>query len=132
MGFFQGIGMIPGISRSGSTIFGGVITGIDKKKAAAFSFMMSVPAILGSLVMEGMDALKNGDFANLDILPVAVGVLVAAVSGLFALRFMLKIISTVPLSRFAIYLAVIGILFLAFQLAGYSLLPAFSPAISAG
>ena len=132
MGIFQGIGMIPGISRSGSTILGGVASGIDKKKAAAFSFMMSVPAILGSLLMEGKDALENGDFAHLEVVPVAVGIIVAAISGFLALRFMLKIISTAPLSRFAIYLAIIGILYLVFQLAGYSLLPVFAPPAAAG
>ena len=51
MGTFQGVGMIPGISRSGSTILGGVSTGLDKNTAARFSFMMSAPAIVGSLLM---------------------------------------------------------------------------------
>ena len=132
MGIFQGIGLIPGVSRSGSTILGGVLSGLDKKKAASFSFMMSAPAILGSLLMEGKDALESGDFAYLEMAPAAVGILVAAVSGFFALRFMLRIISTVPLCRFAVYLAVIGILFLVFQLAGSSFLPAFSLPAAAG
>ena len=125
MGVFQGIGLIPGVSRSGSTILGGVLSGLDKKKAASFSFMMSAPAILGSLIMEGKDALEEGLFASLQIVPVLVGILVAAVSGYLALRFMLKIISTVPLSRFAIYLALIGIAFLICQLAGANILPPF-------
>ena len=94
--------------------------------------MMSAPAILGSLVMEGKDALDEGLFNHVDILPVAVGILAAAVSGYFALRFMLKIISTVPLCRFAVYLAVIGIIYLVFQLAGSALFPAFSPVAAAG
>lgn len=125
MGIFQGIGLIPGVSRSGSTILGGVLSGLDKKKAASFSFMMSAPAILGSLIMEGKDALEEGLFSSLQIVPVLVGILVAAVSGYLALRFMLKIISTVPLSRFAIYLALIGIAFLICQLAGANIFPPF-------
>ena len=128
MGLFQGIGMIPGVSRSGSTIFGGVLSGLDKKKAASFSFMMSAPAILGSLIMEGKDALDEGYFKHLEPLPTLVGILVAAVAGYFALRFMLKIIAKVPMSVFAVYLAVIGIIFLVMQLSGSSLLPAFSAA----
>ncbi len=128
MGFFQGIGLIPGVSRSGSTILGGVLSGLDKKKAASFSFMMSAPAILGSLIMEGKDALESGELKNIEILPVAVGILVAAVSGFLALRFMLRIISTVPLARFALYLALLGVVFLVLQLAGVSFLPAFAPA----
>ena len=116
MGCFQGIGLIPGVSRSGSTIFGGVLSGLNKKKAAA---------ILGSLIMEGKDALDEHLFSSMQLFPTVVGVLVAAVTGYFALRFMLKIISTVPLSRFAVYLAVIGIVFLIMQLAGANILPPF-------
>ena len=127
MGLFQGAGLLPGVSRSGSTIFGGVLSGLDRKKAASFSFMMSAPAILGSLIMEGKDALEAGDFKYFEPVPTVVGILIAAVVGYFALRFMLKIIARVPLSVFAVYLAVIGIIFLALQLSGSSLLPAFSP-----
>ena len=81
--------------------------------------------LLGSLIMEGKDALEEGLFSSLQIVPVLVGILVAAVSGYLALRFMLKIISTVPLSRFAIYLALIGIAFLICQLAGANIFPPF-------
>ena len=126
MGIFQGIGLIPGVSRSGSTILGGVISGLDKKKAASFSFMMSAPAILGSLLMEGKDAIEAGYFSSVEIIPVIVGILVAAASGFFALNFMLKLISRVPLCRFAVYLAIVGILFLIFQLAGSLLVPPFA------
>ena len=127
MGIFQGIGLLPGVSRSGSTIFGGVLSGLDRKKAASFSFMMSAPAILGSLVMEGKEALEAGDFRYIAPLPTAVGIIIAAVTGFFALRFMLKIIEKVPMSVFAVYLAIVGIVFLALQLSGSSLVPAFMP-----
>lgn len=132
MGIFQGAGLLPGISRSGSTIFGGVLSGLDKKRAASFSFMMSAPAILGSLIMEGKDALEAGDFSFIQPVPAIVGVLVAAVCGYFALRFMLRIVSTVPFSAFALYVALIGIIYLALQLSGSSLLPAFAVPASAG
>ncbi len=132
MGFFQGIGMIPGVSRSGSTIFGGVLSGLSKKTAARFSFMMSATAILGSLLMEGKDALESGEFNNIEFLPVVVGIAVAALTGFLALRFMLRIISTVPLSRFAVYLAVIGVIYLVLQLAGYSILPSFTQTVAMG
>ena len=132
MGFFQGIGMIPGVSRSGSTILGGVSSGLSKKTAARFSFMMSAPAILGSLLMEGKDALDSGEFANIELIPLIAGIAVAAVTGFLALRFMLRIISTVPLSRFAVYLAVIGVIYLVLQLAGYSALPPFSQTVAMG
>ncbi len=129
MGFFQGIGMIPGISRSGSTIFGGVLSGMNKQNAAKFSFMMSVPAIVGSMLMEGKDALEQGYLSQIDPLPAAVGILVAAVFGYLAIRLMLRLISRVPLVWFALYLALIGILYLVLQLGGVSFLPAFTVAV---
>ena len=115
MGCLQGIGMIPGVSRSGSTIFGGVASGLNRQTAARFSFMMSAPAILGSFLMEGKDALEQGYFKEIELIPTAAGVLAAAVIGYLSIRFMLRMISNVSLSWFALYLAVIGILFLALQ-----------------
>ena len=130
MGLFQGIGMIPGISRSGSTITGGVLTGLRKDTAARFSFIMSAPAILGSLIMEGKDALEEGYLNEIEVIPTLVGVVVAGIAGFIAIRFMLKIISTVPMGYFALYLAVIGVAYLLMQFAGSDLLPSF--AIPAG
>ena len=126
MGIFQGIGMIPGISRSGSTILGGVSTGLNKTNAAKFSFMMSAPAILGSLLMEGKDAVTEGYISEISLLPAVVGIVVAAVVGWLSIRFMLKVIAKVPLAWFALYLAVIGVVFLVLQLTGSSAVPAFS------
>jgi len=129
MGFFQGIGLIPGVSRSGSTILGGVSSGLNKETAARFSFMMSAPAIVGSLLMEGKDAIELGYYREISILPTIVGVLIAALVGFLAIRFMLRIISKIPLAWFSIYLAVIGIVYLLLQLSGSSLVPAFMPAV---
>ena len=102
------------------------MTGLDKNTAARFSFMMSAPAIVGSLLMEGKDALEAGYLSEIELIPSLVGVLVAAVVGYAAIRFMLRIITKIPLSWFALYLAVIGIVFLFLQLSGNSLVPAFS------
>ena len=130
MGCFQGIGMIPGVSRSGSTILGGVSAGLNKARAARFSFLMSAPAILGSFLMEGKDALEEGYLDQIEAGPALVGVAVAAVTGFLAIRFMLRIISRISLSWFSLYVACIGILFLLLQLAGSSLVPAFEiPAV---
>jgi undecaprenyl-diphosphatase len=118
--------MIPGVSRSGSTILGGVSAGLNKTQAARFSFLMSAPAILGSLLMEGKDALESGTFKDIELFPSLVGIAVAAVTGFLAIRFMLKIISRISLSWFSLYLALLGILFLVLQLAGSSLVPPFA------
>lgn len=126
MGIFQGVGLLPGVSRSGSTIFGGVASGLGKDKAARFSFMMSAPAILGSLLMEGKEAVEEGYIRDIDLFPSIVGIAVAAVTGFAALRFMLKMISKVPLSWFALYVAVLGIAWLLLQLAASPLVPAFA------
>ena len=126
MGVFQGAGLLPGVSRSGSTIFGGVASGLGKDKAARFSFMMSAPAILGSLLMEGKEAVEEGYIRDIDLFPSIVGIAVAAVTGFAALRFMLKMISKVPLSWFALYVAVLGIAWLLLQLAASPLVPAFA------
>ena len=130
MGLFQGVGMTPGISRSGSTILGGVSTGLNRASAAKFSFMMSAPAILGSLRMEGKDARDDGYISEIALLPSLVGIIVAAVVGYLAIRFMLKIIARVPMAWFALYLAVIGLAYLVLQFTGSSVVPPF--AIPAG
>ena len=131
MGFFQGIGMIPGISRSGSTITGGVLSGARKETAAKFSFMMSAPAILGSFLMEGKDALEAGYLSEIDLFPALMGILVACLSGFLAIRFMLKIISAAPLGFFSLYLALIGVAYLLLQLMGVSGIPSFQPPVPA-
>ena len=125
MGVMQGLGLLPGVSRSGSTISGGLLSGLDRKAAAKFSFMMSAPAVLGSLLVEGKHALDDGLFAHLALAPTVVGVLVAAVTGYLAIRWMLKIIARVPLTWFALYMAVIGLIYLVLQLTGSPLVPAF-------
>ena len=93
MGFMQGCGLLPGISRSGSTIFGGVASGLSRKAAASFSFMMSAPAIAASLLVEGKHALDDGLFSEIALVPTICGVIVAGVVGYLAIRFMLRIIT---------------------------------------
>ncbi len=110
MGVLQAIGILPGISRSGSTIFGGVASGLDRKTAAKFSFMMSMPAILGSFLSEGYDAYKAGAFTqNENLMAFLIGMVFAGVSGYLAIRFFLKIITKVSLHWFALYVVLLGI-----------------------
>ncbi len=123
MGCMQAVALLPGVSRSGSTILGGVASGLTRQAAAKFAFMMSAPAILGSLLIKGKEALDNGYFQNLDAVPVAVGMVVAAVSGYLAIRFMLRIITKISLKWFALYAALVGIVVLVLQLT----MPGFLP-----
>ena len=107
IGTVQGIAICPGISRSGSTLFGSLICNLDRKFAVKFVFLISIPSILGSAVMEAPDAIEAGmDMAQLG--PVIVGMAVAAISGLIAIKTMIKIVSDKKLSYFSYYVWVLG------------------------
>ena len=120
MGCMQGIALLPGVSRSGSTLAGGLLSGVERKGAAKFSFMMSAPAIVAALLLEGYDFIDSGAMAALDvgsmIVPTLIGMLVAGLVGYAAIRFMLKLIANVSLNWFALYVAVLGLAFLVLQL----------------
>lgn len=108
IGVAQAIAMLPGISRSGATISTSVLLGIDKGKAARFSFLMVVPLIIGSIVKN----LKDGDitFESTQILSLSVGFIAAFISGLLACTWMIKLVKKSKLSYFAIYCFVVGVL----------------------
>ncbi len=108
VGCFQALGTLPGISRSGSTIVGGLFCGLDKKTAVRFSFLMSIPAILGALVLDIKD-IFTAPSQTLSFLPVAVGMITAAVSGYFAIKFLLRLVEKSKLSYFSIYCTIAGI-----------------------
>ena len=130
MGVMQAIALLPGVSRSGSTLMGGVSSGLNRRSAAKFAFMMSAPAILGSLVFEGKDAIELGYLNDLALIPTIAGVIVSAVSGYLAIRFMLRLINKVSLNWFALYVALLGLIILVLQLAGVPGLPPFTlPAV---
>ena len=119
MGCMQGIALLPGVSRSGSTLAGGLLSGLDRKSGAKFAFMMSAPAIAGALLLEGKDAIENGWIGDLAVVPTIVGVIVAGVTGYIAIRFMLRLMTRVSLNWFALYVAILGVVFLALQLFGF-------------
>ena len=120
MGCFQALAMIPGVSRSGSTTLGGTATGLTKRSAIKFSFLMSAPAVVGSLLLEGKDAYELGAFGFLteNIVPIAIGVILAAIVGYLTARTMLKIINRVSFGWFALYVFLIGAVVIALQLTG--------------
>ncbi len=131
MGVMQGIALLPGVSRSGSTMAGGLFSGLDRKQAAKFAFMMGAPAIAGAMLLEGYDAYKEGWFSDLAIVPTLVGMAVAAGVGYLSIRFMLKLITKVSLNWFALYVAILGVLFLILQLIGLPGVTPFAPPQSA-
>ena len=132
MGCFQAVAMIPGVSRSGSTTLGGTASGLTKRDAIKFSFLMSAPAVVGSLILEGKDAYELGAFGFLteNLIPIIVGVVLAAVVGFFTARTMLKIISKVSFGWFALYVFLIGAAVIALQVTGTAGFPPVSTPFS--
>lgn len=108
VGAMQSIGILPGVSRSGSTIAGARLFGLEKEAAAEYSFLMSIPAILGGLVTEIPDLLDKG-IGHIDWLYTVIGMLVAAVCGYAAIKFMIKLITKKKLWGFAVYVALLGV-----------------------
>ena len=106
-GIMQGIAITPGISRSGSTLFGSLVTGLERKFAVKYAFLISIPSILGSFVLELPAAVKAGT-AGMPVGPVLVGVLVAAVSGFIAIKWMISVVSNKHLSGFSYYVWILG------------------------
>lgn len=118
VGVAQGLSILPGVSRSGFTLAGSLIRGLDREFALKFSFLMSIPAILGAAVKDGYDLLKLGSFAGIgvELWPLLAGMIAAAVSGYIAVKFMLKKVSKINLKTFSLYVFVIGALVLIDQL----------------
>lgn len=109
IGIAQAIAIIPGISRSGSTIFAGVKLGISKKEAAQFSFLLSVPAILGAGILQ----VKSYGFTNIGNPWVYIaGSIAAFVSGLWSIKLVLKSLSEKKFGVFGIYCIVLGVVVL--------------------
>ena len=107
VGIMQSLALFPGISRSGSTIVGSLITGLERKTAVNFAFLMSIPTVLGAFLLEVPDALKegfNGDFA----MQLGIGILLAAVSGFIAIKTMIRVVSNSKLFYFSIYTWIVG------------------------
>jgi len=107
IGIAQAIAILPGISRSGATISTSVLLGIDRTKAARFSFLMVVPLILGKM---GKDIL-GGEIAyeSSVLIPMGVGFIAALITGILACTWMIKLVKNSKLKYFAYYCFVVGI-----------------------
>ncbi len=107
VGLFQVIAVFPGASRSGSTISGGMLRGLDRPSAARFAFLMSVPVMLAAGLYEMLDVLQMPDLAT--FLPLlAVGFVSAAITGWFAIRWLIAFLGKRSLYGFAVYCALLG------------------------
>ena len=117
IGVAQACAVMPGLSRSGSTIATGLMLGNKKEKLAQFSFLMVIPPILGEALLDIMKAVKGEEvMGDIGLLPLCVGFLAAFLSGCFACKLMINIVKKGKLVYFGIYCAIVGALVLAYQL----------------
>jgi len=118
VGLFQAVAPVPGISRSGVTIFAGLLAGLNRQSAATFSFLIAIPAILGAATLETWSILKEGGASQSSWEVYAVGAVVAFAVGVIALKGLLKIITARKLHSFAWYCLAVGLLVIAASLWG--------------
>ena len=109
IGLAQACAVLPGLSRSGSTIATGLLLGNKKEKLAQFSFLMVIPPILGEALLDVLKAAKGEEaFGDISVLPLVVGFIAAFVSGCLACKWMINIVKKGKLIYFGIYCAIAG------------------------
>lgn len=115
IGFVQGAAILPGISRSGSTIVAGLFRGLDKSLATRFSFLIAIPATFGAALLGIIDVIK-ADTAIIIDFPLIVGVTLSAIVGIISIKFLVKILNKNKLHYFSYYLWVVGAITIISQL----------------
>lgn len=106
IGFFQALALVPGFSRSGFTLFGALVVGLKKKEAFKFSFLISIPVILGASILE----MKDIQALDVSVGKMMLGFILALMMGLFALVWLKKLLIHAKLWVFGIYCALLGTL----------------------
>ena len=109
IGLAQACAVLPGLSRSGSTIATGLLLGNKKEKLAQFSFLMVIPPILGEALLDVLKAAKGEEaFGDISVLPLVVGFIAAFVSGCLACKWLINLVKKGKLIYFGIYCAIAG------------------------
>ena len=108
MGCGQAVGVLPGISRSGTTLTFGTLGKVNNTDNANFTFLMSIPIILAAVFMELLKGITGDGFGEISTLPLLFGVLTAMVTGYIAVKFMLKIIKKANYKWFSLYLIILA------------------------
>lgn len=120
IGLFQVVAIVPGISRSGSTISSGLLRGLRREDAARFSFFIAIPAISGAVVLTSYKIYK-GQAGGTELSHLALGAAVSCIVGIFALLALIRVVTNRRLHWFAIYCAVAGGATLIWQAAKFAL-----------
>lgn len=118
VGLFQVLSIVPGTSRSGSTILGAILLGLDRPLAAEFSFFMAIPAMLGASGLKAVKYVAGGNlaFTGVEWMVLLVGTLVAFVVSLLTIRLLVKFVQRHDFKVFGVYRIVLGLLVLAYFL----------------
>lgn len=106
VGLFQVVALFPGVSRSGSTTAGGLLSGLEKQTAVTFAFILGIPAILGGSVLELGDALKSD--VELDWVSLGIGFVIAAFVGILSIKLVSWLVKKDRYKIFGVYTAVLG------------------------
>ncbi|MFC1599420.1 undecaprenyl-diphosphatase UppP [Patescibacteria group bacterium] len=107
IGCFQALALIPGVSRSGSTIAAGIFQGISREKAARFSFLMAMPVIFGAGMLTVVKELRGGEL-TIELMPMVVGFIASAAAGFASVYFLMKFLKNHTLKVFSVYLFIVG------------------------
>ncbi len=122
VGFAQALATVPGISRSGTTITAGLARGFDRGFAVRYSFLMSLPAIVGATLLEVVDVVKQPELLDLSMMPAyVVGMLVSGVVGYFAIGLINKLVTKGKFGVFSYYCWAAGAVFFILSLTGWTL-----------
>ena len=116
IGIFQGIALLPGVSRSGSTISSSLFTGFSKEFAVKFSFVLGIPAILGGCLVEMKDAFEAN--VTIEMVPMVVGFVVSAVVGYLSIKMINWLVKTDKYRIFAYYTLAVGVMSIAIGIWG--------------
>jgi undecaprenyl-diphosphatase len=117
IGLAQAVAVLPGVSRSGSTIATGLLLGNKKESLAQFSFLMVIPPILGEALLDVLKMTKGENvMGSIEALPLAIGFVSAFLFGSLACKWMIDIVKRGKLVYFGIYCAVVGVLTIVFSL----------------
>jgi undecaprenyl-diphosphatase len=116
----QAIAILPGVSRSGATISTSVLLGVDREKAARFSFLMVLPIILGKTLLDTKDIIAGQAMGiEVDLTSLLLGLVAAFVSGVFACNWMIRLVRRAELKYFSYYCFAVAFIVLVSQVLGF-------------
>lgn len=108
IGLVQSVAIIPGVSRSGSTLVAGLLTGLDREESAEYSFLIAIPAISGAVVLSILKLFTEPSSSDLKVGPLLVGFLTAFIAGYFSIKFLMHLYKKHSLNGFAAYLILVS------------------------